>query len=352
MTDKIVQSGSCSKITVIVSIVAVFLCCGEFIRIELMLKDQSTRMNTLENKMMTSTHNNNMNAAVTEDRLYSKRAEQNTRDKRDIIQRSSSKATPVTSMELNKTNERLKDQLAKIMNEKLANVVLTLQASKHWVPMPGPPGPAGRGTRGLPGRMGKPGRRGKRGLPGRMGKPGKTGKRGPRGFKGNPGQNGAPGPRGMPGLKGDPGPSLAAPSVLVSPPHLIVNESKSAVFHCSASGYPRPGVVWSKVNGSLPIFGRSTFDSNGKLEIKHVTTNDSGIYQCKASNILGNEQTRATLEVNFRPRLTLNRGPIYEKIGSDITLPTCHVTGHPKPKITWSKAIGSLPSNRVDNKDS
>jgi len=144
--------------------------------------------------------------------------------------------------------------------------------------------------------------------------------------------------------------SLAAPSVLVSPPHLIVNESQSAIFHCSASGYPRPVVVWSKVNGSLPI-DRSTVDSSGKLEIKHVTSDDSGIYQCKASNILGKAQHTARIEVNFRPRLTLNKGPIYEKIGNNITLPTCHVTGHPKPKITLSKAIDSLPNSRNVIKD-
>ncbi|KXJ29631.1 Techylectin-5B [Exaiptasia diaphana] len=72
---------------------------------------------------------------------------------------------------------------------------------------------------------------------------------------------------------------------------------------------------------------------------------------CKASNLLGSTQTTAKLQVNFRPILTLDKGPIYRKIGDDIRLPTCHVTGFPKPNVTWSKSIGSLPNNRSDVKD-
>ncbi|KAK3741906.1 hypothetical protein QZH41_016270, partial [Actinostola sp. cb2023] len=250
-----------------------------------------------------------------------------------------------TSHQGNKTQQTLNDQLIKKIYQEVGKAVSTLQAAKYWIPIPGPPGPPGK-----PGDTGQKGDRGAKGSRGPKGKPGRRGKRGPYGFKGDPGQNGSPGPRGVPGPKGDPGMSLAAPSVLVSPPHLIVNESQSAIFHCSASGYPRPVVVWSKVNGSLAI-DRSTFDSSGKLEIKHATSDDSGIYQCKASNILGKAQHRATLEVNSRPRLTLNKGPIYEKTGTNITLPTCHVTGHPKPKITWSKSIGSLPNSRTVIKD-
>ncbi|XP_020906604.1 peroxidasin homolog [Exaiptasia diaphana] len=147
------------------------------------------------------------------------------------------------------------------------------------------------------------------------------------------------------GPKRDRGPSLARPIVLISPTHLIVNESQSAILHCSSNGYPRPDVVWSKNNGTLPN-KRAVVDSTGKLDIKHVTPNDSGIYQCKASNLLGSTKTTAILQVNFPPLLTFNKRTIYKKIGDDIRLPTCHVTGIPEPKVTWSKSIGSLPDNR------
>ena len=126
---------------------------------------------------------------------------------------------------------------------------------------------------------------------------------------------------------------------------MVINESQSAILNCSASGYPPPVVAWSKVNGSLPK-ERFLVDSSGKLELKNATVHDSGTYQCKASNILGSEEDKSEIEVNFSPRVSLIKGPIYEIIGDDIRLPTCHVTGFPEPIVTWSKAIGSLPDNR------
>ena len=289
MTDKTAYSTSSSKLTFVVTIMAVFLSCGEFVRIELMIKEQHTRINQLA-----STHNNNMNAANNNQRLLAiiKRKQ---RSEEEILRRTRRNVQDAAlELIVNKTQKQIKDGLIKTIHREVGKAVSTLQAAKYWIPIPGPPGP-----RGKPGQQGQKGDRGARGPKGR---PGRRGKRGPRGFKGDSGQNGAPGPRGIPGPKGDPGPSLAAPSVVVSPPHLIVNESKSAIFHCSASGYPRPDIVWSKVNGSLAM-DRSIADSSGKLEIQHVTPTDSGIYQCKASNILGKTQVTVTLEIiDVRPR--------------------------------------------------
>ena len=33
--------------------------------------------------------------------------------------------------------------------------------------------------------------------------------------------------------------------------------------------------------------------------------------------------------------------------GSDVTLPVCHVTGHPAPVVTWRKSSGQLPQGRA-----
>ena len=48
-----------------------------------------------------------------------------------------------------------------------------------------------------------------------------------------------------------------------------------------------------------------------------------------------------------RPRVSLHPGPLYVVEGSDVILPTCHVTGHPQPVVTWSKSFGQLPHGRV-----
>ena len=33
--------------------------------------------------------------------------------------------------------------------------------------------------------------------------------------------------------------------------------------------------------------------------------------------------------------------------GSDVTLPTCHVSGYPDPVVTWRKSSGQLPQERA-----
>ena len=132
-----------------------------------------------------------------------------------------------------------------------------------------------------------------------MGPPGPAGKRGimgPAGDKGAQGEKGDAGPPGLPGPKGDPGESLSSPDVIVAPPSLTVNESEAASMQCSASGNPAPAVVWTRVNGSLPAARSAVF--GGKLEVHKSRMNDSGLYQCEATNILGAARKQVKLVVN------------------------------------------------------
>jgi len=135
-----------------------------------------------------------------------------------------------------------------------------------------------------------------------MGSPGKSGKQGimgPAGLKGEPGtkgEKGDTGPTGMSGTKGEPGESISAPSVVVSPVTLTVNEGGTASFQCSASGNPEPAVAWSKLDNQSKNI-QSAF-SRGKLQLKHVAGSDAGLYQCSATNILGDSRKVVRLTVN------------------------------------------------------
>ena len=53
-----------------------------------------------------------------------------------------------------------------------------------------------------------------------------------------------------------------------------------------------------------------------------------------------------------RPLVSLQTGPLHVIEGSNATLPTCHVTGHPTPVVTWSKSFGQLPQGRVQSNNS
>lgn len=50
-----------------------------------------------------------------------------------------------------------------------------------------------------------------------------------------------------------------------------------------------------------------------------------------------------------KPKASLHPGPIYVKEGSNVTLPMCHVTGHPPPRVTWSRPLGKLPQSSVQS---
>ena len=56
--------------------------------------------------------------------------------------------------------------------------------------------------------------------------------------------------------------------------------------------------------------------------------------------------------VAVRPFVSLHPGPLHVIEGSNATLSTCHVTGHPKPIVTWSKSFGQLPQGRVQSNNS
>ena len=77
--------------------------------------------------------------------------------------------------------------------------------------------------------------RGKRGRPGLPGKHGPAGSQGAQGPRGTRGDNGPPGPKGDQGPQapeGDPGESISAPSIVVPPVSIVVNETGIASLQC------------------------------------------------------------------------------------------------------------------------
>ena len=156
-----------------------------------------------------------------------------------------------------------------------------------------------RGRRGYPGKIGKTG---PRGSPGKHGPAGPMGLQGPRGNPGIQGPPGPPGPRGEKGTKGDKGPpgeSISAPYVTTSPSSLIVNQSDSAVFQCTAGGNPTPQITWIKPKSTLPqhvTIGRHS-RASVSLRISGALSSDKGVYTCKATSPLGSAKASVSLHV-------------------------------------------------------
>ena len=205
----------------------------------------------------------------------------------------------------NATEDKTSSQALLKINKLLSSGRLQLcQPNGYTSPCgpPGPPGPPGpKGKRGRPGKNGDKGRAGETGKSGKRGMTGITGLKGNTGPRGEKGDIGA---TGMPGMKGEPGESISGPTIEVSPQIRTVNETESTVFQCSVSGNPKPKMKWNRLLKGSEL-EQSTV-SEGRLQLRNIRAGDAGMYQCSATNILGQAQKTVRLVVNGMFKRHLN----------------------------------------------
>lgn len=99
---------------------------------------------------------------------------------------------------------------------------------------------------------------------------------------------------------------LVAPVINRAPVNRVSRVKGDIEFECGAEGNPRPAVQWYK-NGDLIIesdYFKVVRGSN--LRILGLVEHDSGVYQCVASNSVGNVQAAAQLKV-------LPKGKLYKQ---------------------------------------
>ena len=107
------------------------------------------------------------------------------------------------------------------------------------------------------------------------------------------------------------------------------------------TGYPAPVVSWRKSSGPLPQ-GRVKYN-NSALQILHVRKDDSDLYFCAASNLLGRVEKKTLLVVVSPPRFTVKPpAKVVAWVGGSLKL-NCSATGDPHPVISWKKQGGLLP---------
>ncbi|XP_029163396.1 protein sidekick isoform X2 [Nylanderia fulva] len=106
---------------------------------------------------------------------------------------------------------------------------------------------------------------------------------------------------------------------------------------CEVNGIPPPIISWFRNAEPVDhLLGtRYTKEEDGSLTIKKLTMDDSGMFQCLASNDVGESSSYTWLKAK-------TSGPIMENgprdltvlDGKDATL-TCYAVAAPKPNITW-----------------
>ena len=135
------------------------------------------------------------------------------------------------------------------------------------------------------------------------------------------------------------------PQVSLHPgPHYAIERSSYTLPSCHVTGYPAPVVSWRKSSGSLPQ-GRVKYN-NSALQILHVRNDDSDLYYCAASNLLGCVEKKTLLVVVSPPRFTVKPpAKVVAWVGGSLIL-NCSATGDPQPVIIWKKQGGQLPVGR------
>ena len=135
------------------------------------------------------------------------------------------------------------------------------------------------------------------------------------------------------------------PQVFLHPgPHHAIEGSNYTLPSCHVTGYPAPVVSWRKSSGPLPQ-GRVKYN-NSALQILHLRKDDSDLYFCAASNLLGRVEKRTFLAVVSPPRFTVKPpAKVVAWVGRSLKL-NCSATGDPQPVINWKKQGGQLPVGR------
>ncbi|OWK57262.1 Hemicentin-1 [Lonchura striata] len=145
-------------------------------------------------------------------------------------------------------------------------------------------------------------------------------------------------------------------------------EGSEVSIRCSATGYPKPTVVWTLNDMFIIGSSRYRMTPEGTLIIRKAIPRDAGIYGCLASNSAGTEKQTSTLTYigtldqtllflvsqclssTFRthfilscyfvegPTLTVVQSEILVGLG-DTTVMECKTTGIPPPQVKWFKGV-------------
>ncbi|CAH1098676.1 unnamed protein product [Psylliodes chrysocephalus] len=91
------------------------------------------------------------------------------------------------------------------------------------------------------------------------------------------------------------------------------------------------------------------------LVLPNVTTEDTGVYTCRATNTMKNVNSSAYLYLRvvkytsyMKPYFIIEPRKTYTVLKGDSVLLECAAVGNPVPKVVWFKKNGQLPSPRIE----
>lgn len=113
---------------------------------------------------------------------------------------------------------------------------------------------------------------------------------------------------------------------------------------CHVTSFPPAMITWFKVGGELSE-ARAVL-KDGELSLINAQKQDSGLYECKASNNLGHDSALTQLVVVKMPHFIVSPPTQVEVSKNRNITVSCQATGDPQPIVTWMKENGELPFGR------
>uniref|UniRef100_A0A8D1JSS1 Protein sidekick-1 n=1 Tax=Sus scrofa TaxID=9823 RepID=A0A8D1JSS1_PIG len=145
--------------------------------------------------------------------------------------------------------------------------------------------------------------------------------------------------------------SIIEPPYFTAEPEsrILVEVEETVDLACVAMGVPPPALQWYKDAVSVHKLRNPRYQAlpAGGLRIQKLRPEDSGIFQCFASNEGGEAQTSTYLDVtNVAPAFTQPPADTTVTDGMTAVL-RCQVSGAPRPAITWRRGNQILASGSV-----
>ncbi|KAI5697514.1 hypothetical protein M8J75_011594 [Diaphorina citri] len=107
---------------------------------------------------------------------------------------------------------------------------------------------------------------------------------------------------------------------------------------CEALGEPAPNISWlhNAVNiNKSPHASRYSIEEDGTLIIRKLRMEDSGMWQCVATNEAGSETVNTWLKVKTSAPIMESPPQNVTVLDGKDTVLTCRVAGAPTPNVTW-----------------
>ncbi|XP_072326174.1 sialoadhesin-like [Scyliorhinus torazame] len=127
-------------------------------------------------------------------------------------------------------------------------------------------------------------------------------------------------------------------------------EGNSTVIICSVESFPASNLTWRHLN--VPM-NRTSSNNELWLVIPHVTSRDTGDYECVAENEHGAVEGSITITVEHAPRslsmtsLEMMNTPLINVIEGNSTVIICSVESFPASNLTWRHL--NVPMNRTSS---